>query len=244
MSAGKKPVKKAAGKTAPAKAEPAPPSGRFPEHKGTPLRPEQFPSVEQLAHLAASFARSLPEGAEKAESLVQSALSLWLAARDAINERGRQAGEYWRKMDQSQRGIEEGYTQVALRLEKMGASELAGILVGSGEAGDGRLLSWEEAETLLFPDLSSSGKSRELAVLVTDALLGTEGWWRLWEMADFKKLGFDRMAVITLIQIFDRRENERENAATSQRMRDLRAKRPRKTPWGKLGKPTSRKKGT
>lgn len=192
--------------------------------------------------MAASLARSLPDWDKKTDTLVQSALSLWLAARDCINEHKQRSDNYWEKMDKSQQGIERGYAQVKLRLEKMGASVLADQLLREENGFKG--LSWEETEKLVFPHSTPKIRRGQLDALVSDALLGTEGWWRLWTLDHFKDLGFNYMALVTLIQHFDYKEIEREKDEISNRMKEVRAQRPKKSKWGILSASTSRKKNS
>lgn len=66
-------------------------------------------------------------------------------------------------MDRSHQGIERGYAQVKLRLERMGALGLADQLLS--KENEFNSLSWVETEAMFFPDSKPRDRTRELAHL-------------------------------------------------------------------------------
>jgi hypothetical protein len=166
--------------------------------------------VEQLANLAAALARALPGNPEQAEGLSDAALKLWRAARDTINEQKAQAASYWQEMDKSQQMHGQVYDQARARLQKLSAAEFF----------DRELVSWQETEQLLFPDGNDEERAGQLHDMVCEAF-GGDTWWAKWQPEDFRRVGFDHYAFITLIRYLDLKEVEREEREIAARNGEL-----------------------
>lgn len=167
---------------APQPPAPPPPQVKYPDHKGTPLRPEQFPSVEQAANLAGILANGQPPQTDAAASkLTEAALRLWRTARDQINEQRAMATNYWVKMDENENGKAVGWERVRIRLELLGALDYL----------DRNSVTWDEAAALLWKDANPRDRDRRLSALVSAHMAGNgNSFWRQWTVKDFREYGF------------------------------------------------------
>tara|TARA_R110000796_G_scaffold122624_5_gene236953 strand:+ start:850 stop:1518 length:669 start_codon:yes stop_codon:yes gene_type:complete len=179
--------------------------------KGSPLRPEQFPEIAELARLAAVLASgNPPSNDEEAHRLTDAALRLWRNSRDAINEQRSEAVDYWQSIDEAHAGISSGRAQIKARLERLNAS-------GMEEAAH---TDWKSAASVIWKDLPACEREERLAALVADGMVG-QSFWNEWQVSDFKKHGFSTIGFLTLVQIFDQQEIETEAEATREKMQRL-----------------------
>ncbi len=207
------------------------------EAKGSPLRPEQFPSIEQTAGLAAKLANGkAPSGDREAQELTSAALRLWRIARDEVNEQRARSSAYWETIDQCHAGITEGYAKVKARLEKMGCPE---------RFMREDVVTWPQAAEMLWKALPPKTRLKSLEQLVSSKMAG-QGFWKDWKATDFRKLGFKGIGFTALVQHFDEQEEALEKTRLRQEMsakgKRSAAKRKASKGWGNLSSSTTKKK--
>ena len=213
-----------------------PPLTPAPEHRGTPIRPENFPTIHEVSMLAAQLASSPPKTDAEAKELAGAALRLWRVTRDEIIEQHKRASEYWQSTDTNTQAIRKARARVSARLQLLGCSHLA----------QQASVSWSEAEGALFPSLKPKERTSALSALVNAHMAG-QSCWSKWQLADFKNYGFDSaLSFASLVASFDESEATKAKIAESERMRLLGKKSAKKKKerkeWGKLASPTSQRK--
>ncbi|TXH56455.1 MAG: hypothetical protein E6Q97_06380 [Desulfurellales bacterium] len=206
------------------------------EAKGSPLRPEQFPSIEQTAGLAAKLANGkAPSGDNEAQELTSAALRLWRIARDEINEQRARSSSYWQTIDQCHAGITDGYAKVKARLEKMGCAEYF-----MRE----EVVTWPQAAEMLWKHLPQKTHLKNLEQLVSSKMAG-QGSWKDWKLSNFRELGFKGIGFTALVQHFDEQEEALEQARLRHEMSEKgkrsAANRKARRGWGKLSSSTTTK---
>jgi hypothetical protein len=190
-----------------------PPPVGYPEHKGTPLRPKQFPQLAEVAQLAATLAQGqIPHDDAAAASLVGAALRLWRVARDEINQQSASASLYWSRMDDLENDKISCEERINQRLEKLGASDL----LKSKDK-----VTWKEAASLLWKNANSKDRDANLARIVSQHLVGKSSW-STWTLANFREFGFNAaLSFPRLVAIFDAEQTEAERRAKSEAMSNL-----------------------
>ncbi len=191
-------------------AEPENPPAEIP-YPGALPRPRDFPSIAEIAHIAAIFSNGqAPEGDEAAQSLAESALRIWRVAHDERAKQLADAEAYWQTMDRINAAKLAIPAIVKARLAKLGAPQLF----------DAQNVSWKDAAKLLW-----KGKKAEsqLKAFVEKHIAGVIDFWKRFTADDFARLGFEHLAFITLIQLFDEEEAAREKAEESAKMKRVRA---------------------
>lgn len=186
-----------------------PPPIRYPQTPLSPLRPEQFPTVEQLATIAAALVRDLPPSDSDADAFTAGAFRLWRSARNEINKQKREADDYWTSQDASAAAIHGIHASVTGRLEKLKALEWL----------NRDFVSWDEAASLLWANLNQKQQEARLAALVDETMAGQAGFSQ-WTIASFREFGFSgkgSFGFTTLIQRFDEQVSEEERKAASQK---------------------------
>lgn len=181
---------------------------RYPEHPGTPLRSQQFPTIEQAAQLAATLAHGKPiRNDEAAAELAASALRLWRVSRDQINNEQTLADEYWQKMDSNESGKVEVQERTKARLAALGAADWLDL----------ETVPWDDAAALLWKDAPPDERDSQLAGIA--AAMAGKSCWRLWTVDDFRQSGFiNPFGFEALIYAFDAHEQQREQEAVSLKM--------------------------
>lgn len=211
-----------------------PPLAPKPEHAGTPIRPDKFPSIRQLATLAALLSGAPPKTDNEAQESARAALRLWRVARDEINEQQQLAAKYWQSTDTNSEAMQAAYTRIKSRLALLGASHLL----------NKRSVTWSEAAGVLFPSMKTKERDAELSKLVRDSMVG-KGSWSKWTLDDFKSYGFDAaISFASLVDSFDEIETVKEENEKSKRFSEMgkRSAAKRSNKWGKLASPTSPRK--
>lgn len=206
------------------------------EHRGTPLRPDKFPSVAKVSLLAALLSKEPPKTDAEAQEAARAALRLWRVARDEINKEQAYAEEYWHTIAWVHQGLENARVRVDARLKALGASHL----------GSKASVTWTEAATALFHALKPQARDGALSQLVKAVMVGKAAWSQ-WKLGDFKENGFDaQLGFPTLVANFDEIEAARERQSKSLRMsvlakRSVESKKKKKEEeeYGQLAKSTS-----
>jgi hypothetical protein len=206
-----------------------------PEHAGTPIRPDKFPSVRQLSTLAALLSGAPPKTDDEARESALAALRLWRVTRDEINEQQERAAKYWQSTDTNSGAMEAVRTRINSRLEILGASHLLAQ----------RSVAWSEAAGAFFPSMKPKERDAELSKLVTACMVGQSSWSK-WTLEDFKRYGFDAaLSFASLVASFDEIETAKEERARSEKfsaMGKRSAAKRRPNEWGSLDSSTSPKK--
>jgi hypothetical protein len=181
---------------------------RYPEYPGTPLRPEQFPTIDQAAQVSAVLAQGKPLQSERdAAALAESALRLWTASRDQINKERERARDYWRPQDTMQAAKVGSQARTQERLAKLGASDLL----------EQATVTWDEAAALLWKDAPPQEQDANLTTIA--ASMAGSSYWQEWTLESFRKFGFlNPLGFPMLIDLFDTRERKREKEALSRKM--------------------------
>jgi hypothetical protein len=181
---------------------------RYPEYPGTPLRPDQFPNIDQAAQVSAMLAQGKPPQSERdAAALAESALRLWIASRDQINKEQKRARDYWLSQDTMQAAKVGSQERIQERLATLGASDLLKQAT----------VTWNEAAALLWKDAPPNEQDANLATIA--ASMAGSSYWQEWTVGSFRKFGFlNPLGLPTLIDLFDTREREREKEALSREM--------------------------
>lgn len=201
-----------------------PPLTPKPEHAGTPLRPDKFPSVGEVSTLAALLSKAPPQTDSEAQEAARAALRLWRVTRDEINDQRAYAETYWQSTDENRQGLQTALARIESRLELLGASHL----------GAQSRVTWREAADTLFPSLDSRARDAALSRLVRAAMVGKSSWSQ-WKLADFKSYGFDAaLGFPSLVATYDEIETEKERAAKSQKYSKMGKRSAEKKKWGGL----------
>ncbi len=195
----------------------------MPEHPSTPIRPEKFPSIRQTAMLAALISGSAPKTENEAREAARSALLLWRATRDEINEQREKASSYWKTIDENRAAMQTTQSSIKARLERLGISNLA----------DQKRVSWQAAAKALFPSHTPKQRGSELSKIVVAHMAG-QSCWRGWTLTDFKRWGFDStLGFPSLVAIVDSIETDKETKATSAKFSAMGKKSAARRKWGK-----------
>lgn len=190
-------------KTPPAEPATTPVETPYP---GAVPRPRDFPTIAQVAQLAAVLANgNFPERDEDARRLPKSALRIWHLAHDERAKQLADAEKYWHTIDSINAAKIAIAVTVKERLATLGALELF----------DAQNVSWKDAATLLWKGRTQTKAEAQLKAFVEQHLAGVIDFWKQFSAADFVIIGFDRMAFHTLIQLFVDSEAARENAEVS-----------------------------
>lgn len=224
---------------------PATPALRAPTLPGSPLRVEEFPSLEETARLSCLLANGdLPRSGGATRSLAAAALEIWRACRDELRESESISAAYWKSRDETEAGLREALDAVKTFLIENEGSHLVGA----------KKVSWKEAVALLAHATSKKSAVAELERIVSEKLAG-RSFWKSWTLKHFKNRGFDNLSFPSLIQEVAEDRARRRAEALSEQMREKarrsvesRRQREGNSEWGSLaaGKkiPTIRKKST
>lgn len=218
---------------------------RAPTLPGSPLRVEEFPTLEQVARLSCLLANgSPPSSPNAARSLAAASLEIWRGCRDELAETLERSAAYWNSRDQSASRLSDTYEAVNAFLSDNEGTHLIGA----------DRVSWDEAIAVLSSASSKRAATAELERIVSTNLAGREPFTS-WNLDHFKELGFDPFSFPTLIRsVAEDRARHKAEARRAEmkhlaRLSSESRKRKKETEeWGTLatGKetPTSPKKST
>lgn len=162
---------------------------RAPTRPGSPLRVEEFPTLEEVARLSCLLANgSLPTSPDTARKLAAAALEVWRGCRDELTEAVERSATYWKSRDESATRLSEAHHEVNAFLSQNKGNHLIGA----------NRVSWDEAIAVLAVASSKKAATAELKRIVSTHLVGSE-FYSSWNLNHFEELGFDPLSFPTVI---------------------------------------------